>query len=61
MDFLNGENGGVSVYGKLFFELNDNVKINCIFLFFDIYGYRFGLDISKLFIFCYMENLIVFC
>ncbi|EIC0620075.1 type III secretion system effector SopF, partial [Salmonella enterica subsp. enterica serovar Infantis] len=39
LDFLNGENGGASAYGKSFFELNDNVKTNCTFSPFDIYGH----------------------
>lgn len=61
LDFLSGENGGASAYGKSFFELNDNVKTYCTFSPFDIYGHRFGLDTSKLSTFCHMENLIASC
>ncbi|EAM2701099.1 DUF3626 domain-containing protein, partial [Salmonella enterica] len=61
LDFLNGENGGASAYGKSFFELNDNVKTNCTLSPFDIYGHRFGLDTSKLSTFWHMENLIASC
>ncbi|EBV9454954.1 DUF3626 domain-containing protein, partial [Salmonella enterica subsp. arizonae serovar 18:z4,z23:-] len=47
--------------GSHFFELNDNVKTNCTFSPFDIYGHRFGLDTSKLSTFWHMEKLIAFC
>ncbi|HCC0889719.1 TPA: DUF3626 domain-containing protein [Salmonella enterica] len=61
LDFLKGPNGGACAYGKSFFELNDNVKINCTFSPFDIYGYRFGLDTSKLSTYWHMENIIASC
>lgn len=46
---------------EIIFELNDNVKTNCTFSPFDIYGHRFGLDTSKLSTFWHMENLIASC
>ncbi|ASG54599.1 MAG TPA: DUF3626 domain-containing protein [Salmonella bongori] len=61
LDFLKGPNGGASSYGMSFFELNDNVKINCTFSPFDIYGHRFGLDSRKLSTYWHMENLISVC
>lgn len=61
LDFLKGQNGGASNYGKSFIELNDNVKTNCTFSPSDIYGHRFGLDTSKLSTYWHMENLIAVC